>query len=90
VDAVTVLAGEKGCTPAQLSLAWLLSREGVASVVLGARAPGQLRELIGATSVSLSGEDVKRLDSTAAPGRAAVPYYPDDSFADFRPHRHRW
>jgi len=90
IDAVTALASEKGCTPAQLSLAWLLSREGIASVVLGARDPGQLRELIGATSVNLSAEDLKRLDGVAAPGRATVPYYLDDSFADFRPHSHRW
>jgi aryl-alcohol dehydrogenase-like predicted oxidoreductase len=90
VDVVTALAAEKGCTPAQLSLAWLLTREGVASVTLGARTADQLREQIDATSVSLSAEDLKRLDDIAAPGRATVPYYLEDSFADFRPHLHRW
>jgi aryl-alcohol dehydrogenase-like predicted oxidoreductase len=90
VAAVTALAREKGCTPAQLSLAWLLSREGIASVIIGARTSSQLRDLIDATSVSLSAEDLKLLDTAAAPGRATVPYYLDDSFADFRPHRHRW
>jgi aryl-alcohol dehydrogenase-like predicted oxidoreductase len=49
VDAVAALAGEKGCTPAQLSLAWLLTREGVASVTLGARTAGQLREQVDAS-----------------------------------------
>jgi aryl-alcohol dehydrogenase-like predicted oxidoreductase len=59
-------------------------------VTLGARTADQLREQVDATSVSLSAEDLKRLDDIAAPGRATVPYYLDDSFADFRPHLHRW
>jgi aryl-alcohol dehydrogenase-like predicted oxidoreductase len=90
VDAVAGLAQEKGCTPAQLSLAWLLTREGVSSVVLGARNSSQLLEQLGAMSLSLSEEDTKRLDAIAPPGRATVPYYLDDSFADLRPHAHRW
>jgi aryl-alcohol dehydrogenase-like predicted oxidoreductase len=90
VDAVAALAREKGCTPTQLSLAWLLTREGVSSVVLGARNPAQLLEQLEAESLSLSEEDTTRLDAIAPPGRATVPYYLDDSFADLRPHAHRW
>jgi aryl-alcohol dehydrogenase-like predicted oxidoreductase len=73
-----------------LSLAWLLTREGVSRVVLGARNPAQLLEQLEPVSLSLSEEDKTRLDVIAPPGRAAVPYYLDDSFADLRPHAHRW
>jgi aryl-alcohol dehydrogenase-like predicted oxidoreductase len=90
VDAVAGLARDKGCTAAQLSLAWLMTRPGVSSVVLGARTTDQLREQLAASSVELTTEDLKRLDEIAPPGRATVPYYLDDSFADFRPHAFRW
>jgi aryl-alcohol dehydrogenase-like predicted oxidoreductase len=90
VDAVAKLAVEKDCTPAQLSLAWLMTRPGVSSVVLGARTVEQFREQLGAAAVELSDEDLRRLDEIAPPGRATVPYYLDDSFADFRPHAYHW
>jgi aryl-alcohol dehydrogenase-like predicted oxidoreductase len=90
VDAVATLARDKGCTPAQLSLAWLMTRPGISSVVVGARTTDQLREQLGAASVVLSDQELERLDDLAPPGRATVPYYLDDSFADFRPHAHRW
>jgi hypothetical protein len=69
---------------------WLLTREGVSSVVLGARTVDQLREQLAAASLTLSEEEIDRLDAAAAPGRATVPYYLDDSFADLRPHAYRW
>ena len=90
VDGVVELAADKGCTPAQLSLAWLLEQEAVTSVVLGARTPEQLTEQLGALDVKLSDDELTLLDQLAPPGRATVPYYLDDSWADFRPHRHRW
>jgi aryl-alcohol dehydrogenase-like predicted oxidoreductase len=90
VDAVAAFARDKDCTPAQLSLAWLMARPGVSSVVLGARTPDQLGEQLAATAVELSDKDLRQLDEHAPPGRATVPYYLDDSFADFRPHAHRW
>jgi aryl-alcohol dehydrogenase-like predicted oxidoreductase len=90
VDAVVDLAHEKGCTPAQLSLAWLLAQPAVSSVVVGARTQAQLTEQLDAVTVDLSTEDLSRLDRISAPGRATVPYFLDDSFADRRPHQHRW
>lgn len=90
VEAIGAVARDKGCTPAQLSLAWLMTRPGVSSVVLGARTPDQLTEQLAAASVSLSDKDLERLDELAPPGRATVPYYLDDSFADFRPHAYHW
>jgi aryl-alcohol dehydrogenase-like predicted oxidoreductase len=90
IDAIVDLAKDKGCTPAQLSLAWLLAQSTVSTVVLGARTAEQLAEQLPAIDVTLDDEDFARIDAVIAPGRAVVPYYLDDAFADFRPHRHHW
>lgn len=90
VDAIADMAAAKGCTPAQLSLAWLLAQPAVSSIVLGARTADQLAEQLRAVNVTLDDDDLATLDKISPPGRAIVPYYLDDSWADFRPHAHRW
>lgn len=90
VDAVVQMARDKGCSPAQLSLAWLLAQSAVSSVIIGARDEAQLTDQLDAVGVELSAEELARLDEISPPGRAAVPYFLDDSFADRRPHLHRW
>jgi hypothetical protein len=62
----------------------------VASVVLGARTVGQLDELLGALDVRLTANERAKLDRLSPLGGVIVPYYLDDGFADFRPHRYRW
>jgi aryl-alcohol dehydrogenase-like predicted oxidoreductase len=84
------IAEQQQHTPTQLALAWLLRHEAVASVVLGARTVAQLEEQLGALDMQITPEDHARLDQASPPGGVIVPYYLDDSFADFRPHRHRW
>ncbi len=56
------VAGELGCTPSQVSVAWLLSRPGVVVPILGARTLSQLRDNLGALEVLLGPEQRKRLD----------------------------
>ena len=90
VETAAALAVEKGCTPAQLALAWTARQEAVTSIVLGARNLAQLDQLLGACEVQITPDDQARLDRVSPPGGVIVPYYLDDSFADFRPHRHRW
>ncbi|HEU4322972.1 MAG TPA: aldo/keto reductase [Roseiflexaceae bacterium] len=90
VEQTAAIAAEQGCTPAQIALAWTLQREGVSSVVLGARDVAQLDQQLGACDVRLTPDDTARLDRASPPGGVIVPYFLDDSFADFRPHRHRW
>jgi aryl-alcohol dehydrogenase-like predicted oxidoreductase len=84
------LAAEKGFSPAQLAVAWAARHAAVASVILGPRSAAQLDELLGAGDVRFTQEDLDRLDQVSRPGRAIVPYYLDDGFADTRPHRHHW
>ncbi len=63
VDNMRSIAAEKGCTVAQVALAWLLHQRVVTSVILGAKRPEQLAENIGAAEVSLSDEDLAALDA---------------------------
>jgi aryl-alcohol dehydrogenase-like predicted oxidoreductase len=90
VGVVLDMAKAKGCTPTQLSLAWILQRPGVSSVVLGTRNTTQLDDQVGAVGMDFTDEELARIDQIAPPGRATVPYYLDDGFADWSPALHRW
>jgi aryl-alcohol dehydrogenase-like predicted oxidoreductase len=90
VDTIATLAQDRACTPAQLSLAWLLAQPGISSVVLGARTADQLTEQLHATRVELDDEALALINKASPPGRALVPYYLDDNYADLRPHTHHW
>ncbi len=48
------LANSKGCTPAQLALAWCLKNPNVSTILLGATTEDQLRENLGCIEVALS------------------------------------
>lgn len=86
VEAVAALAEEKGCTPAQVALAWCVQQPGITSPIIGPRTMLQLEDNLGALGVALTDDDRARLDEVAPPRRAVVPY--DD--ADTGPHPHRW
>lgn len=84
------MAAERQSTPTQIALAWALQHEAVDSIVLGARTVTQLNEQLGALEVQLTAGEIGQLDLVSPPGGVIVPYFLDDSFADFRPHRYRW
>lgn len=69
VDVLDAIARDRGKTVSQVAIAWLLARPTVASVAIGARKPEQLLDNIGTIGLSLSAEEIQRLDevSTAAP-----------------------
>jgi len=77
VDRVRAVAEAKGCTPAQLSLAWLLQQGEHIVPIPGTRKPERLKENLGALTVELSAEDVARLDELAPAGVAAGARYPN-------------
>jgi aryl-alcohol dehydrogenase-like predicted oxidoreductase len=77
VDRVTELATEKGCTPAQLALAWLLAQGEHIVPIPGTKKRERLRENLGAVNVRLSAEDLARLDELAPAGATAGARYPD-------------
>jgi aryl-alcohol dehydrogenase-like predicted oxidoreductase len=65
-EVVRAVAGESGKSPAQIALAWLLTRPGVTSPVLGVRTPAQLEDNLGALNVALTADQLSRLDAISA------------------------
>ena len=63
VNALREVAEELGVSMPRVALAWTLARPGVASVLLGARTPEQLRDNLAALDVELAPETVARLDA---------------------------
>ena len=57
-----------------MSLAWLEAQPAVTSVILGARNTEQLADNLGAASVELTLDELRRLDEVSAPVVADYPY----------------
>lgn len=66
IDALIAIAGEVGCSPAQVALSWVQTRPGVTSTILGARRMAQLDDNLGAVDVTLSENQRARLDELTA------------------------
>jgi aryl-alcohol dehydrogenase-like predicted oxidoreductase len=62
VEAVTAIASERGCTPAQLALAWLLHQGEDIVPIPGTRSVSRLDENAGATAVKLSSRELDRIE----------------------------
>jgi aryl-alcohol dehydrogenase-like predicted oxidoreductase len=71
VDAFAAVAADKGCTPAQLAIAWVLSRDPHVIPLLGSRTPAQLTETLAALDVALTAEDHARIDAAIPEGAIA-------------------
>jgi aryl-alcohol dehydrogenase-like predicted oxidoreductase len=82
MDRVTQLADEKGCTPAQLALAWLLHQGDDVVPIPGTTKPSRLLENLSAVDVELTAEDLRRLDEIAPAGATAGNRYTDMSTVD--------
>lgn len=79
VDRVSEIAREKGCTPGQLALAWVLAQGDDIVPIPGTKREKYLQENVGAVDIELSDEDLHRIDAAAAKGAAAGTRYPDMS-----------
>ena len=75
VEEVEAMAKEKGCTTAQLALAWVLAQGDDIVPIPGTKHVKYLDENIGALDVKLSDADLKRLDAILPPGAAAGERY---------------
>ena len=67
VDALKSVADEAGRTPAEVALAWVQNRPGVTSTIIGARTMDQLDKNLAALDVSLTPEQIARLDEASTP-----------------------
>lgn len=72
VDVVREIADARGASVAQVSLAWLLHKPGVTSVIVGARTEEQLVGNLGSADVELSADELARLDEVSQ----LAPEYP--------------
>ena len=76
VASIEAIAKEKDCTPAQLTLAWVLAQGSDVVAIPGTRYPRRLDENIGALRVWLKAEDVARISAAIPKGAAAGTRYP--------------
>lgn len=67
VDELTKIAKARDTTPARVALAWLQSRPGVSSTIIGARTLAQLEDNVAALDVSLEPQHVAALDALSTP-----------------------
>jgi aryl-alcohol dehydrogenase-like predicted oxidoreductase len=71
------LARRKGCTPAQLALAWVLAQGDDIVPIPGTKRRAYLEENAAAVDIRLTAEDLSVLQATFAPGVAAGTRYPE-------------
>ncbi|HMI22191.1 MAG TPA: aldo/keto reductase [Gaiellaceae bacterium] len=76
---VRELAEEKGCTPAQLALAWVLSRGDDVVPIPGTKRRTYLEQNAAAADVTFSEDELERIDELFPPGAAAGQRYADMS-----------
>ncbi len=77
VDKIKEIAAAKGCTPAQLSLAWVLAQGENIIPIPGTRREKYLRENIGALDVTLTADDLTHINVALPTGAAAGTRYPE-------------
>jgi aryl-alcohol dehydrogenase-like predicted oxidoreductase len=66
-DEVGAIAAEAGATPAQVALAWLLTRGDDVAPIPGTKRVSRLEENVGADAVQLTAEQLDKLDNLAPP-----------------------
>ena len=78
-DKVREVAEEKGCTPAQLALAWVLARGDDVVPIPGTKRRTYLEQNAAALDVELTDDELRELDEAFPPGAAAGQRYADMS-----------
>ena len=74
IDAVQRVAEDRGVSLAEVALAWVTDRPGVASTILGARTTEQLRANLGSADLHLSATEAAALDAASDPRPPDYPY----------------
>jgi aryl-alcohol dehydrogenase-like predicted oxidoreductase len=72
VDVVRAIAAERGATPGQVAIAWLLAKGPDVVPIPGTKRIAYLEENLGAVDVELSNDDISRLDAVTAVGPRSV------------------
>lgn len=77
VRSIEALAAEKGCTPSQLALAWVLAQGEDIVPIPGTKRRKYLEENVGALAVKITPEELSQIDEIAPKGVAAGTRYPE-------------
>jgi aryl-alcohol dehydrogenase-like predicted oxidoreductase len=80
-EQVEKMAAEKGCTPAQLALAWVLAQGPDVIPIPGTKRKERVAENLGALKVKLSPQEVQRLGAAIPKGAASGLRYPESAMA---------
>lgn len=81
VAAIGTMANDKGCTPAQLALAWVLAQGKDIVPIPGTKRRKYLEDNLDALHVELTDADLGRIDEVLPPGAAQGTRYPQASMA---------
>jgi len=74
VDRTNEIARERGVPPAQIAMAWILSKPSITSPIVGATKPHHLEDAIAAAAITLSDEEIARLEELYQPHPATEGY----------------
>jgi aryl-alcohol dehydrogenase-like predicted oxidoreductase len=66
IDVLTEIGRDRGVSPAQVALNWVMHKPGVSTVILGARNEAQLRDNLAAAAWRLTPPEIVRLDDVSA------------------------
>ena len=66
LDVMAPIAQAHGCSAARVSLAWLLAKPVVTSIIIGAKRLDQLNDNLAAVDLKLTPDEIKRLDEVSA------------------------
>jgi aryl-alcohol dehydrogenase-like predicted oxidoreductase len=90
VEELRTIAAAKGVSVAQIAIAWVAAQGQDIIPVVGSRRRDQLTEALGALDVTLTPDDLARIEETVPKGAAAGDRYPSHGMATLdseRPHR---
>ena len=65
LDVMAPIAKARGCSPARLSIAWLLAKPVVTSVIIGAKRLDQLQDNLAAAELILTQDELRQLDEVS-------------------------
>jgi len=65
IEELVAIGGEHGVSAAQVALAYTIAKPAITSVIVGARTEDQLRDNLAAAELSLSAQDMERLDAVS-------------------------
>ena len=78
------MAKEKGITTAQLALLWCMVQPGVTSPITGPRTLEHIQSFIAVMEMTLSGEDLQKIDALVHPGNAVADFHNSNSWMKAR------